>query len=258
MGECKDDGGRAAFVFARFRQSVTRLVGTVALQPDVYKELTAEPEAVHQVRHLPMVVPPLPWTDHLDGGYVLNRESIMRTHGCKLQRMCLEGSDMPKVYDGLNSLGSTPWKINTEILELQEEAYKKGMTVGDLPSQVDFEVPEVKDFDNTDTPFTEDRKAIDKEDPRYPAFKERFLEFNEAQKRAGQTRQRNYELHSLRCDTRIKVRVCEEPYFCFAKRRPSKHYDTARLYFLYSVLLPFLYFVLLRSSSPLLIFNKPD
>ena len=206
LSSCVDPHGNPCFMLERHRPTLKKIVGVMSLRGDVFGDLVAGPMGgdVFAVRHLPMVVKPLPWTDPQDGGYLYNRERIMRTHGCTLQTTFLETADMPEVMEGLNCLGETPWRINKEILEVQEEAYRQGLTVGDLPSKVDFPVPTPPDFDGEDTPIGPDGK-VDKTSPGYEAFKAKFIKWTREKEAAAKVRQRNAELHSLRCDTTIKL-----------------------------------------------------
>lgn len=170
-----------------------------------------------------MVIPPLPWTSSNDGGYLLNKLSIMRTHGCKSQVTALEQADMTEVYNGLNALGSTGWRINEEILDIQTKAWDAGLTVGDLPSREDFKVPPPPaDFDNSTTPYKfndKGEKTIDREHENYSAFAERFKEWNQQRNEGSKVKQRNSELHSQRCDTIIKLNQAEEVRNCEEMRQ---------------------------------------
>ena len=77
--------------------------------------------------------------------------------------------------------------------------------MGDLPLSDDFALPKKpKSFDNSSIPKTPEGK-VDKEHPDYPDFKERFRRHCNEQQVYSKVKQRNYELHSMRCDTLIKL-----------------------------------------------------
>jgi len=203
---CIASDGKQAFNYEKVRQGMNKLVGYVTLSEFMLEKLMVDDlkGAVH-VRHAPMVVPPRPWTSRTEGCYYFNQVSMMRTHGCSLQNQALDNADLTLVYRGLNALGKTPWKINMDMLETQEEAWGKEMTLGGLPSRKDYEVPNKPGrFNSEGVPRMEDGK-VDKEHKDFPLFKERFLKHLENEKHYNKINQRNSELHSLRCDTMIKL-----------------------------------------------------
>jgi len=129
--------GDPAFNFVTKYVGKKKQQGFVQCDPSLFSSLMdASLKNSFHIRHLPMVVPPVPWTGPTTGSYLVNESVIMRTRGCRQQLKALEFADMSLVYDGLNALGSTPWRINTGILGLQMEAWRNKMTVGELPSQV--------------------------------------------------------------------------------------------------------------------------
>jgi len=97
--------------------------------------------AANTTRHMPMVVPPSNWTDHNTGGYRWLEIDMMRTHRSNVQKEALQHADISIVCDGLNILGKTPWKINKKILEVGEYCWENNITIGDIPSRTDLEVP---------------------------------------------------------------------------------------------------------------------
>jgi len=84
---------------------------------------------------LPMLVPPAPWRAAKGGGYLTDAGGlvpIVRTRNKAYLRE-LDNADMPLVYEALNAIQSTPWKINTAVLEVMKEAWEAGGGIGDLP-----------------------------------------------------------------------------------------------------------------------------
>jgi DNA-directed RNA polymerase len=97
--------------------------------------------AATTTRHMPMIVPPTKWTGPRDGGYRWLQVNLMRTHGSNVQREALLHADLSDVCDGLDILGKTAWKINKEILQVGQRCWNDNISIGDIPSQTDFEVP---------------------------------------------------------------------------------------------------------------------
>lgn len=83
--------------------------------------------------HLPMVVPPRPWTNPTNGGYLKpNRLMFVKTQ----RRETIDelfSTEMPAVYDAVNYIQSTAWRINRGVLDVMREAWDRGMAIAGLP-----------------------------------------------------------------------------------------------------------------------------
>ncbi len=93
-------------------------------------------EQLHPVL-LPMVVPPLPWTDTgSDGGYFNPRlkRPLVKSHYRAFQKE-LRLSDMPIVLDAVNTLQSTAWQVNQPLLTILEEVWDANVRVKEMPPQ---------------------------------------------------------------------------------------------------------------------------
>lgn len=76
------------------------------------------------VREVPMVFPPLPWTSADRGGYLLHPTNLIRVPDDLDQKeMEAKAKDVLPVFDCLNQLGSTPWKVNQPLLDLAIELF---------------------------------------------------------------------------------------------------------------------------------------
>ena len=92
---------------------------------------------------LPMVVPPAPWGPGQYGGYrfdLLDTYPMVRRASGRQQRL-IEEADMPKVYEALNRVQETPWRINQRVWEVMEEVMRTGGGMADLPETEPIEVP---------------------------------------------------------------------------------------------------------------------
>lgn len=77
-------------------------------------------------KYCPMIVPPKPWTTFDDGGFygdLAYFNSFFRLKGLdtyfgKAYVQRLGQLDFPDVFKAVNSLQATPWKINTQVLEV--------------------------------------------------------------------------------------------------------------------------------------------
>lgn len=75
--------------------------------------------------NLPMVCPPLRWAPGVRGGY---RFALKEKHGVVRAswkaNKALETEKMGPVYDALNRIQDTPWKVNTAVLALVEAIWE--------------------------------------------------------------------------------------------------------------------------------------
>eukprot|EP01127_Copromyxa_protea_P018049 TRINITY_DN5595_c0_g1_i1.p1 TRINITY_DN5595_c0_g1~~TRINITY_DN5595_c0_g1_i1.p1 ORF type:complete len:970 (-),score=195.17 TRINITY_DN5595_c0_g1_i1:17-2752(-) len=95
------------------------------------------------VRHYPMVVPPLPWTNPIDGGYITTRIPIIRYIAREQLKPLFRRADgMKHIYDGLNALSSTAWKLNKRIVEIMETIWYLGGDMVEVPPRFDLEPPQ--------------------------------------------------------------------------------------------------------------------
>jgi DNA-directed RNA polymerase len=93
--------------------------------------------------YLPMVVPPVPWTNPIDGGYLDDRR--LRLELVKTERREtldeLFTCDMPLVYRAVNAVQATPWRINRAVLAVAREAWERGLEIAGLPASEPEAVP---------------------------------------------------------------------------------------------------------------------
>lgn len=93
---------------------------------------------------LPMVVPPVPWTNPLNGGYLcagrLPRLTLVKTQR-KQTIDELFSTDMPKVYNAINAVQATAWRINKGVLSVLNEAMERDIPVAGLPTGGPVQAP---------------------------------------------------------------------------------------------------------------------
>lgn len=93
--------------------------------------------------YLPMVVPPVPWSSPLVGGYLTNEVrplTLVKTRSKAYFRR-LAKCEMPQVYEAVNRIQETPWRINLRLLDLLQAASKGNAEMGGLPRAELLEVP---------------------------------------------------------------------------------------------------------------------
>ncbi|KAG2523190.1 hypothetical protein JM16_005429 [Phytophthora kernoviae] len=136
-------------------------------------------------RYLPMLVPPRPWTDVVNGGYLKLRTKIMRQRDSAWQMDCVKRGNMDGILHALNLMSEVPWVINKEVLDVVLKVWEEGDAFGDLPSRKNVPLP-----DPNSPEFANDPSLYDKN--------------------VRKIEQLNREMHSLRCDTLYKLQVAEE------------------------------------------------
>ncbi|CDS00511.1 hypothetical protein [Sporisorium scitamineum] len=165
-------------------------LGVIKLNEVIAKRLDKDSiqETLHP-RHLPMLVPPKPWTSHDSGGYYSVRQSAMRFKDSAEQgsylRAASDNGDLDTVLAALDVLGNTSWKINKPIFDVMLEVWNSGKDIADMPP-IEMEAPEPQKPDNYD----HDIKARS-------VYLQRLKQWN--QQRASN--------HSQRCDVNYKLEI---------------------------------------------------
>lgn len=97
---------------------------------------------------MPMVCKPNPWTNPFDGGYLETKLTMMKTRNQAYLEE-LGHVEMPIVYQSLNALQETPWRINKGIYEVMRTLWdttggglaklplKEGKQLPDKPVDID-------------------------------------------------------------------------------------------------------------------------
>ncbi|KAK6921852.1 DNA-directed RNA polymerase, phage-type [Dillenia turbinata] len=168
-------------------QKGSRRYGVIECDPLVRKGL--ERTARHMViPYMPMLVPPIDWTGYDKGAYLFLPSYAMRTHGAKQQRDAFKRTprkQLEPVYEALNTLGNTKWRVNKRVLGVIDRIWASGGCLGDLVEREDVPIPE--------KPDTEDEGGLRKWKWKVKAAKKE-----------------NSERHSQRCDIELKLAVARK------------------------------------------------
>ncbi|KHN17513.1 DNA-directed RNA polymerase 3B, chloroplastic-like isoform X1 [Glycine soja] len=138
--------------------------------------------------YMPMLVPPKKWKGYEKGGHLFLPSYIMRTHGSKKQQDVMknvERKQMQKVFEALDTLGNTKWRVNRRLLNVVESLWAGGGNIAGLIDRKDVPIPE--------RPPLGDLKQIQ--------------EWKWSVRKAEKI---NLERHSLRCDTELKLSVAQK------------------------------------------------
>jgi DNA-directed RNA polymerase len=83
----------------------------------------------------PMVVPPVQWAPGVRGGYrfaLRGRHPLVRGIS-KQHAQTVKATPMPMVYDAVNRIQETPWKINQDVLSLLKQLIDSGVSLAGVP-----------------------------------------------------------------------------------------------------------------------------
>ncbi|KAK3212300.1 hypothetical protein Dsin_017006 [Dipteronia sinensis] len=168
-------------------KSASRKYGVIECDPLVLKGL--ERTARHMViPYIPMLVPPVKWTGYDKGAHLFLPSYVMRTHGAKQQRDAVKRAprkQLEPVFEALDMLGNTRWKVNKRVLNVVERIWSNGGRLADLVDRKDVPLPE--------EPDTEDEAHLKKW-----RWKVRTV------------KKENRERHSQRCDIELKLSVARK------------------------------------------------
>lgn len=134
---------------------------------------------------LPLVIPPRPWTSTTSGAYLMQSTDLVRTitgqYKLNQLKAASDNGQLSKIFDSLNYLGNTAWKVNGELLDLMIELFN---------GQGDMEL----DIIGPHLPRVEERKA------------KQAMTYEEKQSRK-RTKKLFHELFALRMDLLYKLSV---------------------------------------------------
>ncbi|XP_078171359.1 DNA-directed RNA polymerase 1B, mitochondrial-like [Carex rostrata] len=168
-------------------QKINRRYGVIECDPLVRQGL--DKTARHTVMpYMPMLIPPVCWTGYDKGAHLFLPSKIMRTHGARQQREAIiraPKKQMQQIFDALNILGSTKWRINERVLNVVDRIWCSGGCLGDLVDRSDLTLPEKPD-------------AEDEAEMKNWKWKTRSV------------KKINSERHSLRCDLELKLAVARK------------------------------------------------
>ncbi|RDX89645.1 DNA-directed RNA polymerase 3, chloroplastic, partial [Mucuna pruriens] len=159
------------------------LIDTAYVHSPVNQSADTPPDIRPAFRHGFKAVPWHPGYDK--GGHLFLPSYIMRTHGSRKQQDVMKnvnGAQMQKVFEALDILGNTKWRVNRRVLRVVESIWAGGGNIAGLVDCKDVPLP--------DKPPVEDLKLIQ--------------EWKSSVRKAKKI---NLERHSLRCDTELKLSV---------------------------------------------------
>ena len=113
---------------------------------------------------LPMVEPPLPWGPNGQRGgyrYALKNKFTMVRGVAKEDRRVLNTQHMPVVYEALNAIQRTPWRIQSQVLEVLQAIIERGGDIAGVPKLLPEDPPKAPKKDEAlEAQRKADREAL--------------------------------------------------------------------------------------------------
>lgn len=113
-------------------------LGVVSMHQELAETLAQEPVADAIAKQLPMVCKPAPWTGFRQGGYLNAQNEVLRIKYVdqaqkEYTNAAAERGDLDELFEGLNVLGQTGWRINKDVFAVMLEAWNSGEAIANLP-----------------------------------------------------------------------------------------------------------------------------
>lgn len=121
---------------------------------------------------LPMIVPPESWQGWRGGGYLTNRDTVLRDQDLVKHRkqprivQALATGDLTTSLDAVNALQETPWRINPAIYRVLRRLWRRGSTCGDLPERNRLPLPPSVEAGVDDPELRRERARLYRENSR--------------------------------------------------------------------------------------------
>ena len=112
------------------RMSVSTLVLTKDAWEYIHKAMKKS-EALYPIK-LPMVVPPRKWVNPDDGGYEQGFGDPLVRGATKVAKASHTKEAMPLVYDAINIIQHTPFRVNKQVLDVAMKVFEDRVSIGDL------------------------------------------------------------------------------------------------------------------------------
>lgn len=94
----------------------------------------------------PCVIPPDDWSGIRNGGYwseAMRHRNPMIKGLSQSEESFVSNHDLGDVYKAVNSIQSTPWSINTDVLEIMQYVWQRNLGIG-LPKKEPIDIPKFR------------------------------------------------------------------------------------------------------------------
>lgn len=133
------------FVVHTARLSPKTSMATLRACPEVLEwlEKAHTDTGIMSPLHLPMLVPPADWSSPTNGGYL--NPAVARAYLFKVRNKNyleeLRHTDLSGLYNAVNALQRTAWRINEAVLTVMSQVWDEGGCLGGLPARDNEPLP---------------------------------------------------------------------------------------------------------------------
>jgi DNA-directed RNA polymerase len=134
---CQNTTGLCAIVTKKLGKNNTPIY--VEATPNTIKwiESKNKVEEVLTPKFYPTIIPPRDWINPYKGGYhneLLKPLTMLKTNNQNhVSELANRKEEMLPLYDAINSLQKTAWRINKPVLQVLETIWERGLEIGKLP-----------------------------------------------------------------------------------------------------------------------------
>jgi DNA-directed RNA polymerase len=116
---------------------------------------------------LPTIIPPKPWTNPYEGGYhtrAIRPLRLVKTRNQNyLEELHHRVDEMPAVYQAVNAVQATAWKVNEPVLVVMQQVWDEALDVAAVPCRQDTPLPpKPHDIETNKEARTEWKRAASK------------------------------------------------------------------------------------------------
>lgn len=144
-GDYLEDEFRDAFIIEsvpHYRNNKPATVKMVRLSDEARRAIDEGHELRKYLRpvYLPMVTKPHRWSENAQGGYIRIRTPFVANIS-EEQRQDFEQADLSQVYQALDDLTATPFRINRFILDTMDRLFREGGGLACVPESQPLPLP---------------------------------------------------------------------------------------------------------------------
>jgi len=234
----KESAFQHKFVYMKGKKGAgLKRYGYIGLDPrlnDSIEELHSHVAMIH-AKVLPMLAPPLPWISAgargaPAGGYLTVNADMMRTKGrLREQTRALQEADLRELFQALNSASRTAWAVNSFVYDNVQKVFDDATELGEVPG-LPAPVPTEENIrhdllKDPDWPGRRSHLGIElgKRNPQFEDFAHReasdlgptdeqaeILLTNEVKRLRERVKRDNANIHSMRCDLNLKLKIADQ------------------------------------------------
>ena len=134
---CQNTTGLCSIVTKRLSKNNTPIY--VEATPNTIKWIESKnaTEEVLTPKYYPTIIPPRDWINPYKGGYhneLLRPLTLLKTNNQNhVSELANRTDEMKPLYDAINAIQSTAWRINKPVLQVLETIWERGLEIGKLP-----------------------------------------------------------------------------------------------------------------------------